>query len=276
MAKDQPAEAKADRTAAEPHYEFGANWSRFAAQVDQGRGDAATAELQRLLGELGGKSFLDIGCGSGLHSLAALRLGAARVTAFDYDPQSVATAAELLAALAPGKPWRVEQGDILAPGRTGEAYDVVYSWGVLHHTGAMWRAIENAADLVGSGGTLALALYVKTPCCGFWKREKRFYTRHKSWRPVLDLGFSALLLLRKLLAGQNPWRYVAEYRSLRGMDFCTDVRDWLGGHPYESVTGAELVAFLKARGFALSSARNTSPGLGVFGAACGEWTFVKI
>ncbi len=44
---------------------------------------------------LAGNSFLDVGSGSGLFSLAAMRLGADRVHSFDYDPQSVGCTKEL-------------------------------------------------------------------------------------------------------------------------------------------------------------------------------------
>ncbi len=259
----------------EIRYDFGDNWSRFLTTLGEAQIAAATAELQKLVGELHGKSFLDIGSGSGLHSLAALRLGAARVVAFDYDPRSVEATTKTLSAHAPGAGWTAGQGDILAPPRAGERFDVVYSYGVLHHTGDMWTAIANACAFCAPGGLFAVALYVKTPFCGFWKQEKRLYSRFRCLRPAFDAVFAAMLLLRRLAAGQSPRRYVAEYKARRGMDFRTDVRDWLGGSPYESVVDDELHRFLAARGFALVRKNNTRPGIGLLGTACGEWVYRK-
>jgi 2-polyprenyl-3-methyl-5-hydroxy-6-metoxy-1,4-benzoquinol methylase len=257
------------------HYEFGNNWRGFISSVDCKQIDAAAENLAWLVGDLRGKTFLDIGSGSGLHSLAALNLGAASVTAIDYDPMSVHASTQLLTTFAKDKDWNVSVGDILAADLPDKIFEVVYSWGVLHHTGKIWQAIDNAQMFCQPGGLFALALYVKTPFCKFWKQEKQFYTRHKMCRAVMDAIFICLLLLRTVLSGTNPFRYIREYNLRRGMNFFTDVRDWLGGYPYESVSAEDLEGFLRERGFFLVRKRNTEPGIGVFGTACGEWVFRK-
>lgn len=80
---------------------------------------------------------------------------------FDFDPDSVAAATELRRRFAPRSDWAVEQGSILdAPFVAGLGYfDVVYSWGVLHHTGDLWRATHAAAMLVAPGGLLFVSVY---------------------------------------------------------------------------------------------------------------------
>ena len=125
-----------------------------------------------------GKTFLDIGCGSGLNALAALSLGAASVTAVDIDENSVSTTQALLAARAPNPNWSAKLASVfdMTPDTFG-TFDVVYSWGVLHHTGSMWKAIDCAARLVSPGGLYAIAIYTKTPLCGFWQYEKAFYSK---------------------------------------------------------------------------------------------------
>ena len=120
-----------------------------------------------------------------------------------------------------------------------------------------------------------MALYIKTPWCEFWKNEKLFYTRHVILRPLLDVIFTALIFARKLLSGKNPFVYVSEYSTSRGMNFFTDIRDWLGGYPYESADDEDIHAFMTARGFSLLRKFNTTPGRGILGTGCGEWVYQK-
>ncbi len=258
----------------ETRYDFGDNWHDFINDLQQSQIDSAKNDLKSLIGDISGKSFLDIGSGSGLHSLAALSLGAKWVTAIDYDPMSVKSTRALLSHHAANLPWEANHDDILKSSITTK-YDIVYSWGVLHHTGDMWRAIENAAAKCKKGGILALALYNKTPFCALWKHEKRLYSKYRFIRPLFNILFSTALLLRTALTGTNPFRYISEYNSNRGMSFMTDIRDWLGGYPYESVSDTELVNKLQGMGFQLMTQKNTTPSLGLFGSGCGEWVFMK-
>ena len=158
---------------------FGENWRSFLTGLDEARIVEAEKSLQWLLGRerLDGLSFLDVGSGSGLSSLAARRLGA-NVVSFDYDPQSVECTTMLRDRYCPLDPnWRVERGSILDRDYLHKLgrFEIVYSWGVLHHTGALRNAIENASRLVMPGGMFAFALYRKTALCPFWALEKRWY-----------------------------------------------------------------------------------------------------
>src|SRR3954471_7639318 len=122
----------------ELRFGFGQNWMRYLSSVDEKRIAQAEHSLVDWLGDLHGLRFLDIGCGSGLFSLAARNLGA-EVLSFDYDRQSVACAEELRRVYRPGDAgWRIEQGSVLDRAYLASlgAWDVVYSWGVLHHTGS--------------------------------------------------------------------------------------------------------------------------------------------
>jgi SAM-dependent methyltransferase len=267
-----------DLTARESHFAFGANWASYASTVAEPQIQAAVAGLQRLVGDrIAGRRFLDIGCGSGIHSLAALRLGAAEVVAVDIDTDSVATAQRMLEANARGGRWRTAVVSVfdLSPADFGH-FDVVYSWGVLHHTGDMYRAVRCAAALVGPGGAFALALYRKTRCCGLWKVEKRWYARasRRSQRMTRALYLSAFRLALALRGGS--WRsHVLNYNE-RGMDLEHDVHDWLGGWPYESISPAETeqlmsqIGLHRVRAFLQPQVR-----FGLFGSGCDEYVYAR-
>jgi 2-polyprenyl-6-hydroxyphenyl methylase/3-demethylubiquinone-9 3-methyltransferase len=143
-------------------FRFGKNWQRFLKSVNEERIEEARLRLVQFLEpNLEGRSFLDIGSGSGLHSLAARRMGA-RVTSFDFDPESVEATTFLKSHYAPGDTdWRIDTGSALDTDYLAQLgqYDVVYSWGVLHHTGAMWDALENVKRLVKPDGQLYIAIY---------------------------------------------------------------------------------------------------------------------
>lgn len=257
-------------------YDFGRNWTDFSTTLTPESIEFAEQALIRLVGDPKGKTFFDIGSGSGLHSLAALRLGAEIVVAIDYDPDSVDTTKRVLTANSNRQAWNVYRDDILdLANPPAEKFDIVYSWGVLHHTGSMWAAIENASRFVNPDGILAIALYRKTPLCWYWQHEKRLYARHALIRPLIRRPFAAALLLAHLLKGRNPLKVLANYRTQRGMSFLHDVDDWLGGYPYASVVPDELVEFLSERGFSLVRCFNTGKRIGLFGTGCGEWVFYR-
>jgi SAM-dependent methyltransferase len=210
------------------------------------------------------KTLLDIGCGSGLHSLAALTLGAERVISFDYDQDAVDTAKNIRELNWTGDNWTITQGSVLDQDFMANLpkVDFVYSWGVLHQTGGMYQAISNACTPLKQDGVLAIALYSYTlymnGCLGGghfpeeWLRIKRRYCHSGEFtRRLMELHyiweseFSARLPNPlSLLAGVARLAItVANYKKLRGMDYMTDVRDWLGGWPQEFVKEGELLAF---------------------------------
>lgn len=246
----------------ERRFPFGANWWSYLQSVDEGKIAAAQKALTDALGAAGwaGRRFLDAGCGSGIHALAARRLGAT-VTAFDYDPQSVACAEWLKNRFAPGDPlWTVGPGSVLDENFMGGLgdFDVVYSWGVLHHTGRMWDALARAAARVAPGGRLFIALYNDQ---GFlsraWRAVKRTYVSGRAGRWAVKAVFIPLLAARAVAAGVlkhgGPLGQFRAYRKNRGMSLYHDWIDWLGGYPFEVATPAAVTAFLSARGFRLTT-----------------------
>ncbi len=256
-------------------FEFGRNWADFAERLSPAAVEQAVAGLQRLVpdGELAGKEVLDIGCGSGLHAVAALRLGAARVTAIDVDAEAVATAERVLARYAPGAAWSVSQRSVFAI-EDLPRFPIVYSWGVLHHTGDMRRAIRCAAARVTPGGMLIVALYRRTPLCGLWRIEKRLYVAAPTpVRRLIELAYTTAFRAAMALRGRSFRAYVDGYIANRGMHWLTDVRDWLGGYPYESISEAEMLALAAELGLAPVRRFCRRPGIGLFGTGCDEYVF---
>ncbi len=258
-------------------FEFGKNWESYSRLIEDASIASAEHRLTSFLGthDLCGRSFLDIGCGSGLHSLAALRLGAKQVLAIDLDPVSVSTTQTVLNKFWDRRNKSVRSLSVFDLDKESiEPFDIVYSWGVLHHTGEMNRAIQVAASHVAPGGLFAVALYGKTRFCGLWKRIKRWYVnaspaqRIRAERLYIEL-FRVYLLLR----GKRLASHIAKYgRNKRGMDFYHDVRDWMGGYPYESIAPHELFQLLAPMGFELVK-QKVRKRSGLFGSGNDEYLF---
>ncbi|MBL4757455.1 MAG: class I SAM-dependent methyltransferase [Rhizobiales bacterium] len=261
----------------EERFEFGKNWNKFIKRnFSQERCDVSKAHILKFIGrdDLKGLDFLDIGCGSGLHSLAAFQSGAGKIHSLDYDPNSVETT-ELLHKYAQNPSnWKIGRGDVL----DGDYVDglgiwnFVYSWGVLHHTGDVWQAIRNAQSRVADGGLFYIALYaadVQTDM-QFWLDVKREYnkssTLKKKWMAlwyVYRFGMDKKIYKLPLILKQ-----IWQHRFERGMSYFADVHDWLGGWPMEFTYDQDVVDLLeKEHGFKLINVAT--------GEACSEFLFER-
>jgi 2-polyprenyl-3-methyl-5-hydroxy-6-metoxy-1,4-benzoquinol methylase len=260
-------------------FEFGDNWRRFLDRVGEPAIAEAEASLKAMLGvdSLEGRRFLDAGSGSGLFTLAARRLGA-DVVSFDFDPQSVACTATLRERYFADDPdWTVMRGSVLDEtflARLGR-FDVVYSWGVLHHTGRMWEALGNVAPLVAPNGRLFVSIYNDQGIISrAWTVVKRSYNGlPKPLRPlVLGPSFLAIWVPkfgRDALHG-DPLLQWREHGKNRGMSPWTDVVDWVGGYPFQVAKPEQIFDFFRDRGFNLTRLKTHGRGHG-----CNEFVFER-
>lgn len=255
-------------------FAFGENWRAFVEELDDERVDAARASLRDMLytDDLSGMRFLDAGSGSGLFSLAARTMGA-EVVSFDVDPDSNRSTAELRRRCRPDDTgWRLLEGSVLDRSflQTLGSFDVVYCWGVVHHTGAMYEAMENIAGLAAPGGLLYVAVYNDQGLRSrLWHRVKRRYNRSttSARRLLLACGWSYFSCRRALGRLIDPARAGRGKIRARGMSATRDLVDWMGGYPFEVARPEEVFDFYRARGFDLLRLRTTA-GLG-----CNEFVF---
>ncbi|MEK9629128.1 MAG: methyltransferase domain-containing protein [Nitrospinota bacterium] len=268
-------------TSPEVRFEFGENWNRFLSVLDESSILEAEDSLKKALNisSLKGKSFLDAGSGSGLFSLAAYRLGADRVHSFDYDPQSVACTRELKRRFFPNaENWSIEQGSLLDKEYLDQLpnFDVVYSWGVLHHTGDMWRAMENLVPKIEKNGSIYISIYndqgLKSQ---LWKKIKRLYN---VFPPPLRILILVPVIIKRwvplfiwdLCKGTPFKRWIDYGKNRRGMSAWHDLIDWVGGYPFEVARPEEIFEFFYHRDFNLSSLATMSGGHG-----CNQFVFRK-
>lgn len=256
-------------------FEFGKNWRSF---VDRYLNDERKAEAIKSLetfcnkNMIKDKTFLDIGCGSGLFSYAAWKLGASKVVSFDVDQDSVSCCRTLWEMSGKPSNWEITDGSILDETfcKKLSSFDFVYSWGVLHHTGSMWRAINNAISLINPGGWLYIAIYNKADGIGFypdgrfgpssfWLLEKKIYMRlPKILQYFIDYLAIGLMILLYLITFQNPFKKIRSHKNLRGMSWRVDIKDWLGGYPYEYAGVDEIFKFAAEKGLVLRNLKSNN------------------
>jgi 2-polyprenyl-3-methyl-5-hydroxy-6-metoxy-1,4-benzoquinol methylase len=249
-------------------FEFGKNWNRFLRTVDEEQVAGACIALERMLGKdrLNGRTFLDVGSGSGLSSLAARRLGAT-VTSFDCDPNSVSCTRELRQRFRAGDPaWSITEGSVVDKEFVESlgTFDIVYSWGVLHHTGNMRYAFENTSSFVKSGGILFIAVYNdQGQLSKFWLSAKKAYNQGLLARIALVLLYCPVVVARSCIRALS-----GRLRLDRGMSIWHDALDWLGGYPFEVAKPEEILDFFCQRGYVLENLKTCGRRSG-----CNEYVF---
>jgi 2-polyprenyl-3-methyl-5-hydroxy-6-metoxy-1,4-benzoquinol methylase len=262
-------------------FAFGKNWTNFLSTLNEERIEEAIKSFTQKTGlsDMTGLTFLDIGSGSGLFSLAAYKLGA-KVTSFDYDTDSVACTKYLKEKYCTDHDrWTVYQGSVLDQDFLKQfgTVDVLYSWGVLHHTGHMYEAFHNVSSMVKKDGALFIAIYNdQGGATRRWTWIKKQYTNSGSiMRSLLTIYTLfrqwTITFIKDFLKSGNPLKTWCAYKENRGMSAWHDVVDWVGGYPFEVAKPEEVFHFFKEKGFQLDYLKTCAGGLG-----CNEFIFKKL
>ena len=224
-------------------FSFGENWLQFLDGIDDIAIGEADRDIELWLGpHIADARIVDIGSGSGLSSLCLHRRGCRHLISFDADPKSVAATSELAKREGDPPNWSIRHGSILDATlveRLGK-FDIVHSWGVLHHTGDMWTALANAASLCHEGGHLFISIYAGGPRYAEHLELKRRYNR-------CDAAGKQKMIERALESVSI--KRAKSTRRARGMTVYHDMVDWLGGLPYEVAHVSEILWFCMSRGF---------------------------
>ena len=253
-------------------FSFGENWKDYLATIGEDDINRSKQDIEEWLSpsDIRGKTIVDIGSGSGLHSLSYHLLGSKSVYSLDYDPHSVEATRQLWEKSGKPKNWSVSHRSILAEEEIKELgnFDIVYSWGVLHHTGAMWKALDNCFSLVAPGGVLWVSLYTKGPHyrkhLGLKQRYNKASEYGKRWMVNVRI---ARRMLSRIGRCKNPLSWNQDRG--RGMKVYHDIVDWLGGLPYEVAAPDEVLQRGRSHGFVLERIKIKREG------SCSGYLFSK-
>jgi hypothetical protein len=259
-------------------FDFGKNWEKFSKtalnehKVKQARDDFVGLFKDI---ELKNKSFIDIGFGQGLSLLTATALGAV-TTGIDINPLSegiLRKNAKYFPEVDVSK-IKIYTGSVLDTSllenitHSGKnEFDVVHSWGVLHHTGNLYKSIQLTCNMVQKQGYYIIAIYNKHWSSRIWLWIKWFY----NYSPVflkkffIYFCYPVIWVAKFLVTGKNP------KKQQRGMDFFYDIIDWVGGYPYEYASKEQIKKFVESQGFKLLREIPAKVPTG-----CNEFVFIKI
>lgn len=260
-------------------FKFGENWMLYIENLDVKFLDSVKIGLVSLLSqaEINNKKVIDVGSGSGVHALGFLNLGARHVDCIDIDKSSVRATKNILSDFWMKNNYTVSQKDVLnLKNLKPNSYDIVYSWGVLHHTGDLHQAIINCSSLVKQHGKLVLGLYRKTPFCKIWRKIKIFYISSPVMlQRLMEYIYLSILIVVGFVKSVMELNFRSTKRA-RGMKLRVDIRDWLGGYPYESISPYELDQLLTQLNFKIESSIIPPKSMSILGSGCNQYVYKKM
>ena len=152
-------------------------WNTQPCNIKHGKSDIGTPEFFREVSERryrvephipefagfhlwAGKRVLEIGCGIGSDAEEFAKHGA-DYTGIDLSDQSIALCRQRFEALGlEGEFHNIDVTNLAALKTLGE-FDLVYSYGVIHHFPGIDKIIANVKEVVKSGGEFRYMVYAK-------------------------------------------------------------------------------------------------------------------
>jgi len=255
-------------------FSFGKNWQNFNKNITNKNINNSIKYFKNFTKfvNLKNKTFIDVGCGSGINSLLAIKLNAKKVLSIDIDENSV-SACKLLRKKykISNKNWIIKQVSILDTSKIKKLgkFDFIYSWGVLHHTGDMNKAFDNLFLLAKKKSYIYVSIYNKYLTSNTWKIIKYFYASSNNFiKKIMEKIYITIYYIGLNLNKYSIKEYKKSFVLKRGMSFRHDIIDWLGGYPYEYLSFEDLSAIFFKKGYSILSFKKSN------GVGCNE-IFVK-
>ena len=261
-------------------FDFGENWKNYSYNaISKQKIKEAKKDFKKLFNkiDLKGKTFIDIGFGQGLSLLIAQQLEAKPVgceinrrclRALLINQKKFFKKAEkipvVIGSILDQK--TIQKLKKINLKKKDSKFQIVHSWGVLHHSGKMWKAINNAVSLVTENGYLAISIYNKHWSSPFWHKVKYFYNiSPRLIRRLLIFIFYWIIFIGKfIITGEDP------FKLKRGMDYYFNIIDWVGGYPYEYASIKEVKKYIELKGFRTIKVIPAQMPTG-----CNEFVFIK-
>ncbi|MFQ6107920.1 MAG: class I SAM-dependent methyltransferase [Candidatus Aminicenantales bacterium] len=190
------------------------------------------------------KSVLDAGCGTGVFSIIFARMGALSVVGIDISKRSLERAQRQADQLGLQNAT-FQKVNMLRLPFTDACFDIVWSWGSVHHTADPFGCLAELIRVLKPGGSLLVAVYRRTGLTFLHETLRKGLIRlpSKYWIP-----FSRFL---SLVAAPGISLFKKRDKSRKGEKLEQLLFDWFFVPIRHSYLPEEIKSFLVKRGLVI-------------------------
>ena len=134
-----------------------------------------------------GQKMLEVGVGAGTDFLQWCRAGT-QAHGIDLTEEAIANVRERLAVYGQHAA-ELKVGNAESLPYPDNAFDLVYSWGVIHHSPDTEKAFSEIARVVRKGGTVKLMLYHRHSLVALYLWIRYALLRGRPWRSLSDVVY---------------------------------------------------------------------------------------